>query len=190
MSFAQDDTTILVRQLCLGVLGVPFVIFTGIMIYLHREKHARFASTSSETQEEQNRPHIQAETCCICFTEMTKKVIATCGHSFCAKCFIEYWKFKLQSKLECPLCRKSINHITCQFITSDGFCPDGGELKKTISEVNRYNIYFSNQPKKWNEVLQDLPYFVKRMMSSLLENLHHYIINLIFCLVLLSMLGF
>lgn len=50
---------------------------------------------------------IENDNCHICLSEIKKKVLLNCGHSFCENC-IDEW---LKKKYTCPICRKKINNV-------------------------------------------------------------------------------
>ena len=46
--------------------------------------------------------------CSICLCDITNKIITNCSHHFCKECIDEWFN---HNKLECPLCRSTINYI-------------------------------------------------------------------------------
>lgn len=111
-------------------------------------------------------PRIESESCCICYNEIQKEVSSTCGHIFCGKCLIDFWESKERKKIDCPLCRRTINLILINFPKND-IQPNDSETKRIIDNVRFYNACFSNSNRTLYQSFMDAPYLIKRLIATL-----------------------
>ena len=99
-------------------------------------------------------------TCSICLGNLTNKIITNCSHNFCKKCIDEWFN---HNKLECPLCRSTINYI---------------RYNTDVIRIVNYN----HTTVEYNQMLQNLSINYKKMrflnMILLITLIYQYYISI------------
>ena len=91
------------------VIGVIYVIYSLLKVCYRRYGsrpvvNARGVRIPSETYN-----LYLIFRCAICAERIEFEVESNCGHVYCAKCFVEFWRSRNNEQLDCPYCRRPIS---------------------------------------------------------------------------------
>jgi hypothetical protein len=86
-----------------------------------------------------NQKVIDEEFCCFCCDKILDSLVASCGHQFCGKCFLEYWYRNQKKIVSCPFCSETILNVR----PPEG--PKVSKQHKLSKESEQYNRRFCPQ---------------------------------------------
>ncbi|EGT44413.1 hypothetical protein CAEBREN_03547 [Caenorhabditis brenneri] len=98
--------------------------------------------------------------CPICLSEAKFPVLTECGHTFCFKCIIRYWKQSrsILDPCKCALCRCSFNKFLPIRWPSAGISDEiDDQLQKNNEKLDDYNKRFSIGRRLFDLVVQEIP---------------------------------
>jgi len=120
----------------------------------------------SKLQKVEVSPKIDTDHCSICYCDIDKEVVSSCGHVFCGDCLIKFWQSKKKiEKIACPLCRRDVNVIVPTFAVSG--CSNSQEYKSVVESINHYNISCSSCPTTILHLILGSPSSMKLFVESL-----------------------
>ena len=65
-------------------------------------------------------PQVPVETCSVCLDRAQHPVQTNCGHRFCARCMLEYWRHdQWPHPARCPICRTTVRPGPIGFLLLD-----------------------------------------------------------------------
>lgn len=101
-------------------------------------------------------------TCPICRADTRMPLQTNCGHIFCSRCLIEYWRHSgYGTSIRCPMCRGQVSVLLpCVRPFPDASQP---ELSQ---KINDYNRRFSGEPRPWMDYITDLPTILRHLSSE------------------------
>ena len=150
---------ILVLSLCFGTCKTLLESFGRIL--LCRRRPEAVAANAGPIQSRngqlfQGREH--QNDCCICLGELgNDKVAAMCGHRFCSKCIMDYWRSKGQQTIKCPQCSR---HITF-FAAYD----ESSVQPSLLEDIRRFNNTFSSD-RTFLDSMKDMPFLLERLIEE------------------------
>ncbi|CAN9500610.1 unnamed protein product [Ophioblennius macclurei] len=102
--------------------------------------------------------------CPVCLHTANLPVQTNCGHLFCARCLITYWRHgSWLDAISCPLCRQKVS-VMCHL--SNGSRLDQ-QSKEVLSEITDYNKRYSGAPRRVMDYLCDAPVLLQLLVRSL-----------------------
>ncbi|CAF1143120.1 unnamed protein product [Adineta steineri] len=110
------------------------------------------------------------DTCPICLNEPTALTVETnCGHLFCGKCIITFWKFQSNwmSGLKCPVCRQQVTVLLTCFTAEEQASADSTDRQMVVTSVKDFNKRFSGAPRTWLEIFHDIPVLVPHLIRQI-----------------------
>ena len=91
------------------------------------------------------------ESCPICYEDITKEKVLSCGHKFCEKCIMKYYtkNYNNERETRCPMCRSSQElDLFCDMANVIQYCNytkklyiDAQYKKSNESQIHLYNYY-------------------------------------------------
>lgn len=109
--------------------------------------------------------------CPVCLNDPVHPVETNCGHLFCGKCLIVYWRHgSWLGPVLCPVCRQQVSLILqCFRIENDISTEESNEIQNLLREVHEYNRRFSGAPRP-----------VSYNILHLLDSFHDQLIEFLF----------
>jgi len=110
------------------------------------------------------------DTCPICLNdESVLSVETNCGHLFCGKCIITFWKYQSNwmSGLKCPVCRQSVTVLLQCFTAEEQASRNSDDRQMVVSGVKDFNRRFSGAPRTWLEYFHDIPVLVPHVIRQI-----------------------
>uniref|UniRef100_A0A672J036 Si:dkey-183n20.15 n=1 Tax=Salarias fasciatus TaxID=181472 RepID=A0A672J036_SALFA len=102
--------------------------------------------------------------CPVCLQTASFPVQTNCGHVFCARCLITYWRHgSWLDAISCPLCRQKVSLICHMF---NGSRVDQ-QSKEVLLEITDYNKRYSGAPRRVIDYLCDAPLLLRSLARSL-----------------------
>ncbi|CAF0760879.1 unnamed protein product [Adineta ricciae] len=159
-----------------------------VEILRERAQQATQADATNETPTTRaGRP--RHDTCPICLTDSSVLSIETnCGHLFCGKCIITFWKFQSNwmSGMSCPVCRQPVTVLLTCFTADEEALEDNSDRQTVVNDVRDFNRRFSGAPRSFREYIADIPVLIPhiiRQIFSLQSLAWAYRIRMMFILV-------
>ncbi|RZS15055.1 hypothetical protein BHM03_00046836 [Ensete ventricosum] len=112
-------------------------------------------------------PH-DDDTCSICLGSFTLPCQANCSHRFCGECILSVWHHgSVFQQCKCPICRRFINLLK----PTDASVQEGKDKKasQVLKSIKKYNRSFGGEPSNLIQKLQDLPFFIRRLATELMD---------------------
>lgn len=108
------------------------------------------------------------EFCSICHDVFNCACQANCSHWFCGKCILRVWQHgSALQPCKCPLCRRSVTLLVPNDAsTRRRHDPDVAE---TLQKIEMYNRSFGGGTTSLIQRLQDLPFYLKRLVRELMD---------------------
>ncbi|THU56372.1 hypothetical protein C4D60_Mb11t16580 [Musa balbisiana] len=110
----------------------------------------------------------QDDTCSICLGSFTHPCQANCSHWFCGECILSVWHHgSIFQQCKCPICRCFINLLK----PTDASVQEGKDRKanQVLKSIKKYNRSFGGEPSNLMQKLQDLPFFIRRLATELMD---------------------
>ncbi|XP_073099052.1 uncharacterized protein [Elaeis guineensis] len=106
--------------------------------------------------------------CSVCHEDFTLPCQANCSHWFCAHCILGVWHHGFaREPCKCPICRRTITLlIPAEAVQQQRHDP---EVSQVLGNVERYNRLFGGGSPNLSQMLQDLPFFLRRMLTELMD---------------------
>lgn len=102
--------------------------------------------------------------CPVCLQMPSFPVQTNCGHLFCARCLITYWRHgSWLDAVSCPLCRQKVSLMCHQFKESRA----DQQSKQVLLEITDYNKRYSGAPRRVIDYLRDAPLLLQFLVRSL-----------------------
>ncbi|CAF0835240.1 unnamed protein product [Adineta ricciae] len=133
------------------------------------QDHDDTTTTSRSTRSGRSRH----EMCPICLTEPSVLTVETnCGHVFCGKCIVSYWKFQSNwtSGLNCPVCRQAVTVLLKRFTAEDQATADNSDRQLVVTSVKDFNRRFSGAPRTWLEYFYDIPVLIPHIIRQIFSS--------------------
>ncbi|UJR22668.1 hypothetical protein I4U23_025707 [Adineta vaga] len=173
-----NDDTLLLIFIIAGLIGL-WIYYTrrqrANMIHpdnrqdveLLRQRSQDHGDSTSQTRRSGRSPQ---DICPICLNDQSVLTVETnCGHSFCGKCIIAYWKFQSNwmSGLKCPVCRQSVTVLLTCFTTEEQATANSGDRQLVVADVKDFNRRFSGAPRTWLEYFHDIPVLIPHIIRQI-----------------------
>ncbi|CAF1581536.1 unnamed protein product [Rotaria sp. Silwood1] len=139
-------------------------------IELLRQRAHDQGDTTSRTQSTSHVGRSRQDTCPICLEEPSVLSVETnCGHVFCGKCIVTFWKFQSNwmSGLKCPVCRQQVTVLLTCFTAEERAAPDSSDRQMVVNGVKDFNRRFSSVPRTWLEYFYDIPVLIPYIIRQL-----------------------
>ncbi|CAI2381381.1 unnamed protein product [Moneuplotes crassus] len=94
----------------------------------YHQNQNRALNDQNQIERQQN-IDFRDQDCLICLTEVVHRIILPCGHNFCGQCIMNIHVHN--GKIDCPICRKSVNNIYIEF--------DRSKDPELFDEIQTYN---------------------------------------------------
>ncbi|CAF0823305.1 unnamed protein product, partial [Didymodactylos carnosus] len=110
------------------------------------------------------------DTCPICLNESTYSVETNCGHLFCGKCLISYWRFQPNwlAGMRCPVT------VLLPCFTADEQQSTDVDKQTIINDYNDFNRRFSGAPRTYLKVhpvyleyIRDIPVLIPHLIRQI-----------------------
>ncbi|KAF6147809.1 hypothetical protein GIB67_014389 [Kingdonia uniflora] len=127
----------------------------------------RSLSSSSSSPSLMERPP-ENDVCSICHDNFNLPSQANCSHWFCSSCIMRVWHHgSALQPCKCPICRRAITLL----IPSEEFVQDrhDAEDDEVLVNIERYNRRFGGGTSSLSQRLQDLPFFLRRLLRELMD---------------------
>jgi len=184
----NDETSSLIDGISDDTLLLIFLIacLIGLWIYYSRRHRAttihpdnrqdvellrqRTHEQGDRTTSSSRAGRSQQDTCPICLNEPSVLSVETnCGHTYCGKCIITFWKFQSNwmSGLKCPVCRQQVTVLLTRFTAEERALPDSTDRQMIVSSVKDFNRRFSGAPRTWLEYFHDIPVLIPYIIRQI-----------------------
>lgn len=167
--------------------GTFFIIVTMaliILIYVYIERRRRNTTIHPDNQQDvqliRQRSHSsddshpdglgRSDTCPICLTDASVLTAQTnCGHIFCGKCIISFWKFQANwmSGMRCPVCRQQVTVLLPCFTADERNNLNNPDRISVSRDIKDFNRRFSNLPRTYREYFQDIPVLIPYIIQHI-----------------------
>ncbi|KAJ4964516.1 hypothetical protein NE237_024455 [Protea cynaroides] len=106
--------------------------------------------------------------CSICHDNFNIPCQANCSHWFCGNCILRVWHHgSALSPCKCPICRHTITLLRpCEASLQHNHGP---EVREVFQNLRRYNLSFDEGMKGLIQRLNNLPFFLRRMLRELAD---------------------
>ncbi|KAL5486422.1 hypothetical protein EMCRGX_G018894 [Ephydatia muelleri] len=124
--------------------------------------------------------------CPVCLGPPVHLIEATCGHTYCAQCFLTYWRHdRWPNAARCPVCRREVTLVLMSASARTG------DLQQ---ELRDYNLRMSGECRPLMHYLYDLPVLLRHLAQDLftagglrtVHRLHLLLLILLTCAYLLA----
>ncbi|XP_043707983.1 E3 ubiquitin-protein ligase RNF170-like isoform X1 [Telopea speciosissima] len=106
--------------------------------------------------------------CSICHDNFTLPCQANCSHWFCGNCILRVWHHgSALSPCKCPICRRTITLLIPSEASSQH--RHEPEVSQVLQNIQRYNRSFGGGTNGLIQKLQDLPFFLRRLLRELVD---------------------
>ncbi|CAF4515018.1 unnamed protein product [Rotaria socialis] len=138
-----------------------------------RQRNEDHGDTNSRRTSSSHSGRSRQDTCPICLEDPLALCVETnCGHLFCGKCIITFWKFQSNwmSGLKCPVCRQQVTVLLNCFTAEERAAPDSNDRQTVVNGVKDFNRRFSSAQRTWLEYFYDIPvlipYIIRQVFST------------------------
>jgi len=109
------------------------------------------------------------DTCPICISDSSLSVETNCGHLFCGKCIITFWKFQSNwvSGMNCPVCRQPVTVLLTCFTADEEASTDNNDRQAVINDVRDFDRRFSGAPRTFREYIYDIPVLIPHIIRQI-----------------------
>ncbi|XP_042489527.1 E3 ubiquitin-protein ligase RNF170-like [Macadamia integrifolia] len=106
--------------------------------------------------------------CSICHDSFNIPCQANCSHWFCGNCILRVWHHgSALSPCKCPICRDIVTLLIPREASSQHH--HDPEVRKVLKNIQRYNLSFGGGTPGLIQRLQDLPFFLWRLLRELAD---------------------
>ncbi|XP_062092691.1 uncharacterized protein LOC133798432 [Humulus lupulus] len=106
--------------------------------------------------------------CAVCHGRFNIPCQANCSHWFCGSCIMLVWHHgPAFQPCKCPLCRREITLL----VPSEASLRQrhDNDAAEVLGKVERYNRSFAGHTRGLFQRLQDLPFFIRRLLRELMD---------------------
>ncbi|UJR26399.1 hypothetical protein I4U23_007731 [Adineta vaga] len=110
------------------------------------------------------------DTCPICLNDSSVLSVETnCGHLFCGKCIITFWKYQSNwmNGMNCPVCRQAVTVLLTCFTADEEAAVDNGDRHTVTNDVKDFNRRFSGAPRSFREYIADIPVLIPHIIRQI-----------------------
>lgn len=127
-----------------------------------------------------------AGNCPVCLAPPVHLIEATCGHTYCAQCFLTYWRHdRWPNAARCPVCRREVTLVLMS---------PSARNSALQQQLRDYNLRMSGERRPLMHYLYDLPVLLRHLVRDLftagglrmVHRLHLLLLILLTCAYLLS----
>ncbi|RDX97785.1 E3 ubiquitin-protein ligase RNF170 [Mucuna pruriens] len=106
--------------------------------------------------------------CSVCHGNFDIPCQANCSHWFCGNCIMLVWEHGSGAgPCKCPLCRRPITLLVpTQHSLAQRHQP---QVSHILSKIHSYNRFFGAQPTTLLQRMQDLPFFLHRLLREFMD---------------------
>ncbi|PON36519.1 Cdk-activating kinase assembly factor [Parasponia andersonii] len=110
----------------------------------------------------------QNDYCSVCHGNFNIPCQANCSHWFCGNCIMLVWHHgSAFQPCKCPLCRREITLLVPSEVSLRQ--RQDNDVAEVLGKIERYNRYFAGHARGIFQRLQDLPFFLRRLLRELTD---------------------